>query len=196
VSLDEASSDDDAAEPASEAASEGLVLRQASLPARQWDAGPDVGGSFAAVASSTVEIQREASPLVYRRSAFAAPPSSQAAAAMEPSSAAIEQVLRQVERGGTIRSTISAPPAYIQRQLAEEGGAEAAAPAMDATAEAPAQPATAGGAATPEAAAAPAEAVAAVSNQALERLAREIYDRLRRRLIVERERAGIGTAMS
>jgi hypothetical protein len=188
--------DEDVAKPSSAASTGDLVLRQTAAVAQRWDAGPSATGAFAAIAPSMVEISREATPLVYRRSAFAAPPSSQPggeSASFEPSSAAIEQVLRQVERGGSIHSTISAPAAYVQRQLADETGADAATPMSEA---APSEtPAVAAAPASP-AAVPPAEVVAAISNQALERLAREIFDRLRRRLVVERERAGIGTALS
>src|SRR5439155_23150392 len=56
-------------------------------------------------------------------------------------------------------------------------------------------PATAPEAAAPEtpAAAAPGEA-GATSGAALDKLAHEVYGRLRRRLLVERERAGLGMA--
>ncbi len=95
----------------------------------------------------------------------------------------------------TSRSTLVASAAIIQNQLENQGGGGTEGASEEAPAAAAEAAAPAASAAAPEAAAA-ADAVAAVSNQALDRLAREIYDRLRRRLIVDRERAGIGTVMS
>jgi hypothetical protein len=178
-----------------------MVLRQAS-PVQRWDAGPSKANPLAP-APATFEIQREASaPLIYRRSAFAAPPSSAGGfdPAFEGAGMGVEQVLREIERGGMPnRQTLVASAEIIQNQLdgtTGGGGSDAAtaeAPAEGADTAAPA--ASAAQPAAPAAAGAPADA-AAMSNQVLEKLAREIFDRLRRRLMVERERAGIGTAIS
>ncbi|MGE0058791.1 MAG: hypothetical protein AB7T32_12480, partial [Dehalococcoidia bacterium] len=116
---------DDAAESTSSVSPEGgFVLRQASGPVVASEAGP-VAGMSAAAAPAMIEIHREASPFIYRRSAFAAPPSSAAGsnAAFEGAGPGVEEVLREIERGGmTSRSTLVASAAIIQNQLENQGG--------------------------------------------------------------------------
>jgi len=78
-------------------------------------------------------------------------------------------------------TTLVASRSAIERQ-AEEGAVAVAAPAGGEGG---------GEAAAPGAASAD---LTKVSNQDLDKLAREVFERLKRRLIIERERAGIGTA--
>jgi hypothetical protein len=155
--------------------------------------------------ASAGPIARSMSPLVYRQvqrtpeGAQGAPASvsafdmAQFDFASDPAEAA-NAVLRMASEGSSATQTFSAPASVIQRLAAEGGGEAPAAPAMSAPGGATS--AAPGGEAAAPGAGGPLEDPSKAPNLVLDKLAREIYERLRRRLLMERERAGYGTAYS
>ena len=104
-------------------------------------------------------------------------------------------VLRMATEGSGATQTFSAPASVIQRLAAEGGGGEAPA-ALAMSTPGAATPAASGGEAAATGAGGALEDPSKAPNLVLDKLAREIYERLRRRLLMERERAGYGTAYS
>jgi hypothetical protein len=127
--------------------------------------------------------------LVYRNLRQALP-SQDDAAALEPAAAVLGgdgfAGLAEFESApSSTARVISAPASVIQAQY---GGAASYSAADDPSLVESASPAAAdetGGGDSPD-----------VANLALDKLAREVYERLRHRLIVERERAGLSPAFS